>query len=92
MSQHYSDYAKKRDKMVAGLRGYYEFTEPGGAFYIYPKVPKGTATEFIRRAVEHELLIIPGNIFSARDTHFRVSFAASEATLDRGIEVLRKLA
>jgi aspartate/methionine/tyrosine aminotransferase len=92
MSQHYSDYAKKRDKMVAGLRGYYEFTEPGGAFYIYPKVPKGTATEFVRRAVEHELLIIPGNIFSARDTHFRVSFAASEATLDRGIEVLRKLA
>jgi len=92
MSQYYRDYAGKRDRIVAGLKGYYEFTEPGGAFYIFPKVPYGTATDFVRRAIEHELLIIPGNIFSVRDTHFRISFAAPDATLDRGIEVLRKLA
>jgi len=92
MSQYYSDYAKKRDRIVEGLKGYYEFTAPGGAFYIFPKVPSGTATDFVRRAIEHELLVIPGNIFSARDTHFRISFAATDATLDRGIEVLRKLA
>ena len=92
MTQYYNDYAKKRDRIVAGLRGYYEFTEPGGAFYIFPKVPSGTGTDFVQRAIENELLIIPGKIFSARDTHFRVSFAASDATLDRGIEVLRKLA
>lgn len=92
MTKHYSDYAKKRDRIVAGLRGYYEFTEPGGAFYIFPKVPSGTGTDFVQRAIENELLIIPGKIFSARDTHFRVSFAASDATLDRGIDVLRKLA
>ncbi|MFM9063047.1 MAG: aspartate aminotransferase, partial [Pirellula sp.] len=36
--------------------------------------------------------VIPGNIFSKRDTHFRISFAASDEMLDRGIEVLRKLA
>jgi len=92
MTEHYNDYAKKRDRIVTGLRGYYEFTEPGGAFYIFPKVPSGTGTDFVQRAIENELLIIPGKIFSARDTHFRVSFAASDATLDRGIEVLRKLA
>jgi aspartate/methionine/tyrosine aminotransferase len=93
MSQHYQDYAKKRDRIVNGLKGYYEFTEPGGAFYIFPKAPRGmTGTEFVAKAIEHELLVIPGNIFSTRDTHFRISFAASEATLDRGIEVLRKLA
>ncbi len=92
MSNYYRDYAGKRDRMVAGLRDYYEFTQPGGAFYIFPKVPSGTATDFVCRAIEHELLIIPGNIFSQRDTHFRISFAAPDATLDRGIEVLRKLA
>jgi aspartate/methionine/tyrosine aminotransferase len=92
MSHHYRDYALKRARIVEGLRGFYEFTEPGGAFYIFPKVPSGTATEFVRRAVAHELLVIPGNIFSARDTHFRISFAASDEMLDRGIEVLRKLA
>ena len=92
MTHYYHDYAKKRDRIVAGLQGYYEFTEPGGAFYVFPKVPSGTSTDFVRRAIEHELLIIPGNIFSKRDTHFRISFAAPDATLDRGIEVLRKLA
>lgn len=92
MTHHYLDYQQKRDRIVNGLRGYYEFVEPGGAFYIYPKVPSGTATEFVARCIEKELLVIPGKIFSQRDTHFRVSFAASNATLDRGIEVLRSLA
>lgn len=93
MTTHYQDYAKKRDRIVEGLRGYYEFTEPGGAFYIFPKAPKGmTGSAFVTKAIENELLVIPGNIFSQRDTHFRISFAASDATLDRGIEVLRKLA
>jgi aspartate aminotransferase/aminotransferase len=38
------------------------------------------------------LLIIPGNIFSRHDTHFRISFAAADETLDRGIEILQRLA
>ena len=44
------------------------------------------------RAIERELLIIPGNIFSDRDTHFRISYAAPWETLQRGLEVLRELA
>lgn len=92
MTHHYVDYRRKRDRIVEGLRGYYEFVEPGGAFYIFPKAPSGTATEFVSRCIENELLVIPGKIFSMHDTHFRISFAASDATLDRGIEVLRSLA
>jgi len=92
MTAYYANYRKKRDRIVAGLRGYYEFVEPGGAFYIFPKVPSGSATEFVTKAIANELLVIPGNIFSKRDTHFRISFAASDQMLDRGIEVLRKLA
>ena len=41
---------------------------------------------------KYQLLIIPGNVFSRRDTHFRISYAASDATIERGIEALRKLA
>ena len=42
---------------------------------------------------EGNKLVIPaGGTFSARDTHFRVSYAASDATLARGIEILRRLA
>jgi hypothetical protein len=37
------------------------------------------------------LLVIPGGIFSDRDTHFRLSFASSPETIERGIEVLGKM-
>lgn len=92
MTQHYRDYAAKRDRIVEGLSGYYEFTKPGGAFYIFPKAPGNSGADFVTKCIENELLVIPGNIFSKRDSHFRISFAASDETLDRGIEVLRRLA
>ena len=86
-------YRRKRDLIVAGLADDYELVQPGGAFYVFPKVPRGAATEFVTRAIEkYKLLIIPGNVFSRRDTHFRISYAASDAVLERGIEALRKLA
>jgi aspartate aminotransferase/aminotransferase len=85
-------YRRKRDRIVQGVGDLYEIASPGGAFYVFPKAPRGTGTEFVARAIENQLLIIPGHIFSRRDTHFRVSYAASEATIDRGIEILRRLA
>lgn len=50
-----------------------------------------TGTEFVGRAIANELLVIPGNIFSARDTHFRISYAASDETIERGLKVLEHL-
>ncbi|MEX2170608.1 MAG: aminotransferase class I/II-fold pyridoxal phosphate-dependent enzyme [Pirellulales bacterium] len=93
MKSQVESYRQKRDHIVAGLRDAgYEVTPPGGAFYVFPKAPRGTGSDFVRRAIENELLIIPGNIFSERDTHFRISYAASDETIDRGLEVLRRLA
>jgi aspartate aminotransferase/aminotransferase len=92
MSSYIADYRRKRDRIVEALRGEYEIVQPGGAFYIFPRAPWGTGSEFVARAIENELLIIPGNIFSHADTHFRLSYAADDATIDRGIETLRKLA
>jgi aspartate aminotransferase/aminotransferase len=66
---------------------------PGGAFYAFPEVPWGSGTEFVTRAIEEEgLLTIPGGVFSRRDTHFRISYAAEDTVIERGIRVLRKLA
>ncbi len=79
MSPHIAAYRRKRDLLVAGLKDTYELTIPGGAFYAFPKAPWGSATEFVSRAIEHELLVIPGSIFSHRDTHFRISYAAEDA-------------
>jgi aspartate aminotransferase/aminotransferase len=92
VSSHVDDYRRKRDLLVDGLGDDYEFERPGGAFYMFPKTPWGTGTEFVMRAVQQNVLIIPGKIFSCRDTHFRLSYAADEATLHRGITALQQLA
>lgn len=79
--------------LVDGLRDLYDLTVPGGAFYLFPRLPWGGGMEFVVRGIEkHQLLVIPGSVFSRRDTHFRISYAASDAVLARGIEALRKLA
>jgi aspartate aminotransferase/aminotransferase len=92
MDEHIAAYRRKRDLIYEGLKDYFEVIRPGGAFYIFPKAPGDSGQAFVRRAIENNVLIIPGNIFSRRDTHFRISYAADERTLERGIEALRKLA
>lgn len=92
MSSYVHDYRRKRDMLYEGLRDRYEVQLPGGAFYMFPKAPAGTGNDFVHRAIEQNLLIIPGNIFSRRDSHFRIAYAADDRILERGIEVLRKLA
>ncbi len=92
VSDFVTSYRAKRDRIWAGLKDHYDLVKPDGAFYAFPKAPHGTGTEFVTEAVKHKLLMIPGLTFSKRDTHFRLSYAADNQTLDRGIEILQKLA
>ena len=55
-------------------------------------MPWGTDTEFVTEAIKNELLVIPGSVFSERNTHFRISYAAADATIQRGIGILNRLA
>ncbi|MBX9624886.1 MAG: aminotransferase class I/II-fold pyridoxal phosphate-dependent enzyme [Gemmataceae bacterium] len=87
-----ADYRRKRDLLAAGLAGRYEFVIPGGAFYLFPKAPWGTGTEFVTEAIRNNLLVIPGSTFSRRDSHFRISYAATDDTLRRGVDILNRLA
>jgi aspartate aminotransferase/aminotransferase len=87
-----ADYKRKRDRLVAGLRDRYDLVCPGGAFYLFARAPWGTGNEFVAEAIRNNLLIIPGNAFSRRDSHFRISYAVDDRTLERGIEILRRLA
>lgn len=92
ISDRVAAYQRKRDFVVRSLQDLYEIHGAHGAFYLFLKAPWGTGSEFVAEALRHELLIIPGGVFSQRDTHFRVSYAAEDETLQRGVEVLRKLA
>lgn len=87
-----ADYKRKRDYLCSELAGRYELVRPGGAFYVFPKVPRGTGTQFVEDAIRHNLLVIPGIAFGRKDTHIRISYAAPEDKLNRGVEILKRLA
>jgi aspartate/methionine/tyrosine aminotransferase len=89
---HLDEYRTRRDLMYELLCGSFELEKPAGAFYAFPQAPWGTAGEFIARAVENNVLAIPGSVFSERDTHFRLSFAAPEEVIREGAGVLCRLA
>ena len=84
---------RKRDTLMAGLRGHYQFVQPGGAVYLYPEAPGGSGKAFAERAVEQEkLLVVPGSVFGAADSHFRIAYTVTDQMLERGIAALQRLA
>lgn len=92
MSDFVRDYRRKRDWLCAALKDHYEIVVPGGAFYVFARVPWGDGDSFATEAIANNLLVLPGQAFSRSDTHFRISYAASDLTLERGVEILRLLA
>jgi aspartate/methionine/tyrosine aminotransferase len=94
MSEHVLAYRRKRDMVLSAMKGAANVIQPGGAFYCFIEVPPRlgmTATEFVNRAIERNVLIIPGNVFSQKDTHFRLSYATSDEKLAGGLAVLREM-
>jgi len=94
MSEYFAAYKKKRDMIYEGLADKFELARPAGAYYAFVKAPAwaGSATEFVERVIENNVLVIPGNVFSEKDTHFRISYAATDEKIAEGIEILRGLA
>jgi len=85
-------YRVKRDIAYSALREFTTVTKPGGAFYIFPEAPGGDGDAFVAKAIENNVLVIPGSVFSRDKRNFRISFAAPDETIKRGIGVLEKLA
>ena len=86
-------YRSKRDRVVERLSESYELVPPQGSFYAFPKLPVGlSGGEFVQQALAERVLVVPGTAFSDRDTHFRLSFAADQEHLERGLDVLERVA
>ncbi|MBL9078910.1 MAG: pyridoxal phosphate-dependent aminotransferase [Planctomycetes bacterium] len=98
LSPYFAEYRQKRDFVARELHPVYALSPPEGSFYAFPQLPTpadgraGDAGAFLQAALDHKLLIVPGKSFSRRDTHFRISFAADDELLARGIAVLNELA
>jgi aspartate/methionine/tyrosine aminotransferase len=84
-------FARKRDLIYDGLKDKYRLVKPQGAYYIFPEAPGGDGDAFVEKALKKKLFIIPGSVFSRKASHLRISFAASEESIVKGIEILNKL-
>ena len=92
MSEEIERYRRKRDMIYEGLKGSFELVRPEGAFYAFVRAPGDQGSEFVMRAIQNKVLIIPGSVFSQRDSHFRISYATSDEKISEGIERLCELA
>jgi len=89
-----NQYQARRDRVVEALGPLTGLETPGGAFYAFVRVPERlgmTGEEFAERCFERELVVIPGSVFSSRDTHFRLSYAVADDVLERGLDILVEL-
>jgi len=91
MSGHVAAYERNRDLVVERLSPVTDLVTPGGAFYAFPRIPARlgmSGEQFFQACLERRVMTVPGNVFSAHDTHFRISYAVSRETLERGLEEL----
>ena len=94
MRAHVDEYQTRRDLVVEKLGQLTDVVVPGGAFYAFIAVPESlglTGTQFAEKALERRVLVMPGAVFSGRDTHFRISYAVTPEKLSEGLGILREL-
>ena len=91
-----AEYARRRERIVAGLRAIpgVTCTAPQGAFYVFPNIsahlnaamPNDTAAARVLLEREH-VAVVPGEAFGAPG-YLRISYAASMERIEEGLRRL----
>ena len=68
----------------------YEIVKPGGTFYMFPKAPGGNSIDFCKKAMEKDLLLVPGDGFGCPG-YFRMAYCINTEKVERSLEAFRKL-
>jgi aspartate aminotransferase len=84
-------YQDRRDLLCDGLAAAgYEFTRPGGAFYLFPRSPIDDDVEFVRALQTENILVVPGSGFFGPG-HFRIAYCVPEDTITRSMDGFAKV-
>jgi aspartate aminotransferase len=74
-------YARRRELFCEVLtQAGYKFLKPQGAFYLFPKAPRGDDLGAVARLKEENILAVPGRGFG-RAGYFRLAFCVSEKVI-----------
>lgn len=69
----------------------YACARPDGAFYLFLKSPEPDARAFCRRAMDYDILLVPGDDFGCPG-YARLAYCVARSQLERSLPAFRKLA
>jgi len=67
----------------------FDIVRPGGTFYIFPKALESDAVAFSKKAMKHDLILVPGDSFGAPG-YFRIAYCVDTAKVERSIDAFRR--
>ncbi|MEA3464885.1 MAG: pyridoxal phosphate-dependent aminotransferase [Thermodesulfobacteriota bacterium] len=87
-----SEYEDKRDLFYQELIALgFEVVKPQGGFYLFPKSPLDDDAEFVQKAQEYNILLVPGKGFGAPG-YFRIAYCVDKEMIERSLPAWKKLA
>jgi aspartate aminotransferase/aminotransferase len=86
-------YVKKRELINTELRSLgYDIQGNDGAYYTFFKAPHGfTDIEFINKAADNNLLLLPGRAFSQEENYVRLSYGGRIEDVEQGLAIIKKI-
>jgi len=85
-------YQQKRDLLYDNLtRLGFTMVKPDGAFYLFPQSPLKDDVEFVKRAQQQRILLVPGSGFGAPG-YFRIAYCVDQGMIERSLPAWEQLA
>lgn len=85
-------YNKNRETLYNGLKACgFECIKPQGAFYLFVKSPTPDEAEFVARAKNYHILMVPGSSFACPG-YVRIAYCVSYDTITRALPHFKELA
>ncbi len=86
-----SIYARRKEIICSVLTDAgFTFTEPKGAFYVFPQTPIGDDVKFVAMLQEERILAVPGVGFGAAG-HMRIAFCVPDNVIRNSAEGFKKV-
>ena len=86
-----NEYKENRDILVNNLTKLgYEFVYPKGAFYLFVKAFENDDIAFSKKAMKHELLLVPSSSFGIKG-YVRVSYCVKKEVIINSYDAFKKL-
>lgn len=79
-------YIRKRALLCDNLAAMgYQFVQPQGGFYVFPRAPIADDVAFVKALVQRRILTVPGSGFGTPG-YFRIAYCVEDATIERALE------